>query len=239
MIRMAKLTARIDVATAYTGSEKVPPLVEAAINAQAYSKVDFDLWKNVVHVVISDEAVMKAAHDIMALNVNDAAKELARMENKQIADEMATATEVAGADWGTDTNDPFDNITPVLATIMDNGYTPSHIAMHPLAWADFISNSNVQKYVQAGMLTIPMEGRGKLALPIFPDLEIVVDHSLLNTSCFIVAAQAPALVLGDGPTESAKYRNEPSGYDAFIIRQWLQPKLVLAGSIREITGIHA
>lgn len=65
----------------------------------------------------------------------------------------------AGSDWGTDTNDLFDDITPVLASIMGNGYTPTHIAMHPLAWADFISNSNVQKYVQAGMLTIPREGR--------------------------------------------------------------------------------
>lgn len=236
---MAKLTARIDVATAYTGSEKVPPLVEAAINAQAYTKVDFDLWKNVVHVVVSDEAVMKAAHDILALNVNDAAKELSRMENSQIATEMATATEVAGSDWETDTNDPFDDITPVIATILENGYTPSHIAMHPLAWADFISNSNVQKYVQAGMLTIPREQRGQLALPIFPDLEIIVDSALLNTSCFIVAGQGPALVLGAGPTESAKYRNEPAGYDAFIIRQWLQPQLVLSNAIRELTGVHA
>ena len=189
-------------------------------------------------MVISDEAAMKAAHDIMALNTNDAAKEIARMENSQIATELATATEVAGADWG-GANDPFDDITPILAIIMGNGYTPSHIAMHPLVWADFISNAEVQKYVQAGMLTIPREQRGALALPIFPDLEIVVDHSLLNTSCFIVAAQAPALVLGGGPTESAKYRNEPAGYNAFIIRQWLQPQLVLAGALREITGVHA
>jgi hypothetical protein len=79
----------------------------------------------------------------------------------------------------------------------------------------------------------------KVVLPIFPDLNIVVDHSLLNTSCYIVSQTAPALALGEGPTESAKYRDEPRGYVAFIIRQWLQPRLVLAGAVREITGVHA
>lgn len=88
------------------------------------------------------------------------------------------------------------------------------------------------------MLTIPREQRGELALPIFPDLAIVVDSTLLDTACYIVSQTAPSLVLREGQTESAKYRNEPSGYDAFIIRQWLQPELVLAGAIREITGVH-
>ncbi len=236
---MAKLTARVDVATAITGVEKVPPLTEAEIRAESYTNVNFDLWKNVVHVVVSDEASMKAAHDIMALQTSDGAKELARMENAQIAAELAKATETSGADWGSDSNDPFQDLTPVIAAILGKGYSPSHIAMHPLVWADFISNENVQKYVQAGMLTIPREQRGTLSLPVFPELEILVDSTLLSTSCFVVASQAPALVLGEGPTESAKYRNEPAGYNAFIIRQWLQPQLVLADATREITGVHA
>ena len=56
-IRMDSLTARIDVATALTGQEKVPALIEAEIAAESYTAVDFELWKNVVHVVISDDWV--------------------------------------------------------------------------------------------------------------------------------------------------------------------------------------
>ena len=74
-IRMDSLTARIDLATALSGQEKVPPMVEAEVASEAYSPVDFDLWKNVVHVVISDEAAKKAAHDILGLHVEDAARE--------------------------------------------------------------------------------------------------------------------------------------------------------------------
>ena len=46
-VRMDSLTARVDIATSLAGQEKVPPLVEAEISAEAYSAVDFDLWKNV------------------------------------------------------------------------------------------------------------------------------------------------------------------------------------------------
>ena len=84
-IRMDSLTARIDIATALTGQEKVPALVEAEIAAESYTAVDFELWKNVVHVVISDEAAKKAAHDLLNLHVDDAARDISRMENKQIA----------------------------------------------------------------------------------------------------------------------------------------------------------
>jgi hypothetical protein len=39
------------------------------------------------------------------------------------------------------------------------------------------------------------------------------------------------MVFGEGPTEAAKYRDEKAGYDAYIIRQWLEPSLVLDASI--------
>ena len=54
IIPMVKLVANFDVATKLTGQEKVPPMVEAEISAEDYSRVAFDLWKNVVHVVVSD-----------------------------------------------------------------------------------------------------------------------------------------------------------------------------------------
>jgi hypothetical protein len=65
------------------------------------------------------------------------------------------------------------------------------------------------------------------------------DFACLSTSAFVLSRAAPALVLGEGPTEAALYRDEKAGYDAYIIRQWLEPKLVLAGAIRELTGVHA
>jgi len=233
-VRMDSLTARVDIATSLTGQEKVPPLVEAEISAEAYSAVGFDLWKNVVHVVLSDEARKKAAHDILGLHVSDAARDLARMENKQIDEEMDGATDVAGSDWG-GANNPYDDINPVISAIEGNGYPVDAIVAHPLVWGDFFSNDDVK----GTLVGQKMPGGKVFPVPGLPGVTGYSDHVCLNTSVFVVSTRAPALVFGEGPMEAARYRDEKAGYDAYIIRQWLEPKLVLGDAIRELTGVHA
>ena len=235
IVRMPNLTARVDIATALAGQEKVPPLVEAEISAEAYTGVSFDLWKNVVHVALSDEAVKKAAHDILGLNVSDAARDLARMENKQIDEVLDTALDVAGADWGDTTKNPYNDILGVLNTINGAGYKVDAIAAHPLVWGDFFGNPFVKGQLQGEVLP----SGDVFSVPGLPGVKGYSDFQLLSTSAFVLSTSAPAIVLGDGPIEAAKYRNEKAGYDAYIIRQWLEPKLVLSGAIRELTGVHA
>jgi len=232
---MDSLTARVDVATALAGKEKVPPLVEAEIVAEAYTDVDFDLWKNVVHVAISDEARKKAAHDILGLHASDAARDLARMENKQIDEALDGATDIAGADWGDTTKNPYNDIVAVMTTIEGAGYPVDAIVAHPLVWGDFFGNPFVKGQLQGQV----MPGGRVFSVPGLPGVTGYSDFSCLNTIAFVLSRAAPALVLGEGPTEAARYRDEKAGYDAYIIRQWLQPKLVLAGAIRELTGVHA
>jgi len=243
-VRMDSLTARVDIATALAGEEKVPAMIEAEIASEAYTKVDFDLWKNVVHVAISDEAQKKAAHDILGLHVSDAARDLARMENKQIAEELETASEkvsgTAYSDWGaattgvSDTN-PMLAIQASIAYIAGQGYEPDFMAMHPTIWNKFITNTWISELVDTGILKLAPTG-GNFTLPGWPTIEIYVDWSLTETPTaslgpIIGSRSAPAMVLGEGPTEAAKYRNEKAGYDAYIIRQFLEPSLVLDDAI--------
>jgi len=246
LIRMDSLTANVDIATSLTGQEKVPPLVEAELAAEAYTRVSFDLWKNVTHVALSDEAIKKAAHDIMSLHVSDAARELARMENKQIAEEMPDATDqAAGGTWDamttppTSDNNPFDDILTALDTLDGNGYPANWAVMAPKVWKAFITNSYVKDLVDAGIARLGAMG-GDFSIPGYPSVKVLVDHAVTpNTSCYILSDEAPALVMGEGPTEAARYRDEKAGYYAYIIRQWLEPKLVLGDAIRQITGAHS
>ena len=234
-VRMDTLKARVDIATKLTGQEKVPPLVEAEISGQSYTAVDFDLWKNVVHIVISDEARKKAAHDILGIHAADAARDLARMENKQVAEELAGASDVAGSDWGDSGNNPYEDIVGAITTIEGNGYPVDFIAADPLVWADFLSNSHVKgtnrgvQYPEGKIFTVPG----------LPGVTGYCDSTLPNTTAYVGSRQAPALVFGEGPVEAAQYRDEKSGYDAYVIRQWLQPKLVLSDAVQKITGVHA
>ena len=234
-VRMDALTARIDIATKLAGQEKVPPLVEAEIDAEAYTAENFELWKNVVHVAISDEARKKAAHDILGLHVSDGARDLARMENKQIDEALDKATDVAGSDWGNAANNPFDDLNGVISTIEGKGYPVDFMAAHPLTWGDFFSNP----FVRGTLVGVQMPAGRVFPVPGLPGVTGYSDNAILNTICFVGSRAAPAIVLGDGPTEAARYRDEKAGYDAYIIRQWLEPKLVLSDAIRELTGVHA
>lgn len=235
VIAVPQLVMSIDVATKLAGQEKVPPMVEAEVSAQAYSRANFDLWKNVVHVVIADEARKKAAHDLLTLHIEDAARDLARMENKQIATIAETGTEVAGTDWGDVTKNPFNDLTGVITTIKSNGYPADFIAAHPLVWSDFISNP----FVKGTLVGVQMPGGNVFPVPGLPGVIGYSDAVLTSTKAIVGSKRGSAVILGDGPTEAAQYRNEPAGFDAYIIRQWLEPKLCLAGAIRVLTGVHA
>ena len=241
VVAMDNLTMRVDVATALAGKEKVAPLEEAEIVKQAYEAVNFDLWKNVVHVAAADEAQMKAAHGILQMHINDAARDLARMENKQIAEVLEdNITEkvpgTAYADWGAtssgvSTTNPFTAIKASINYIHGKGYPVDFMALHPTIYGKFIENTWVRELVKAGLSSLSKDG-GYFTMPGYPTIRIITDFALTETPTSTVgpiigSSAAPAAVLGKGPTMAAQYRNEPAGYDAYIIRDWLEPKVVL------------
>lgn len=239
-IAMDNLTMRIDVATTLAGQEKVPPLVEAEISKNAYTAVNFDLWKNVVHVAAADEAQMKAAHPILNISIQDGARDIARMENKQIAEilEGNITEKVAGSvysDWGAQTSgvsdtNPFDAIGASVGYIEETkGYPVNFMAMHPTLYRKFILNTWVRELVHAGMATLGANG-GSFTLPGYPDIRVVRDIALTETptaSVGPIVGNIGAGVLGLGPTMAAAYRDEKAGYDAYIVRTWLEPKVVI------------
>ena len=236
-----KLIARVDVGETYEGSEKVPSLVEPEIVKPNLTPVEFELWKNEVHIVVSDEAGMISGHDAMVPQVNGEGSELARMENSQIKEIAETAAGIGGQDWGDPTKNPFDDIGGAMDVIEDASkgkYAVDFLAAHPRAWLDFFSNPFVRGVPG---LKQALESESSMSFPV-PGLPGVTGFSarvLTNTICLVGSTRAPALVFGNGPTEGAMYRGETGGYNAWIIRQYLEPKLVKADAIRRLTGVHA
>jgi len=245
-VAMNKLAMRIDVATALAGQEKVAPMVEAEISKEAYSKVDFALWKNVVHLAVADESEMRTSHALLSISTADAAEDLVRMENSQIATIAEACTEkVAGtvySDWSAKTNnvsdtDPMVAVLKSMSYILGKGYSPSFLAMHPTIWEGFVLNTIIADYVDKGIMVLSADG-GYFQLPGYPRMDIIVDHALTETPDAthgpLVGAAGKGIFLGQGPTAAAKYRDEKAGYDAYIIRQWLEPKIVIQDAIDKI-----
>ena len=47
-------------------------------------------------------------------------------------------------------------------------------------------------------------------------------------------SHALAIVLGQCPVEAAQYRDEKAGYDAYVIRQYMEPQLVIDDAVDKI-----
>ena len=234
VIRLDHLIGDVPIATKLVGSTKVPEYVEARISAQSYTKTSFDLWKNVVHVAMSRESQAKANYDILKMHVDDAAREMAKMENDQIATAMDSGTSQAGADWG-GTNDPADDVMAAITAIEDAemGWEADYMAVHPLVYADLVSNAEVKKYMELG--TVVATGQ----LPKFCGLPILRDPGLTNTKAYVIAKNAPAIILGDGPEMVEEYNGGPAFYDGYAIAKFLEPKMIQDDAEIMITGVHA
>jgi hypothetical protein len=257
---MGKLTQRFFVASQSSAHRKVAKGQEPDLNLLSYLAVNMELWLNASHVAEFYEDQLEAAVPIMSIDTDDAAGALRYARDLDIATELALATEISPThDWGemttapTSDHDPLIDIGAALATLTGGGSgngkvvaNPSFLAMAPDVWADFVSNSYITKYLQAGQIQIPGPGSpvGSLGLPMFPNLRIVVHGSLTpTTSAFLVDPRY--FILGQGPTQSVGYTNDLKRVEGHVLYEYLQPKLVTDQSatytvgVREITGVHA
>jgi len=76
-------------------------------------------------------------------------------------------------------------------------------------------------------------------VPGYPSIKVITDYGLTATSTGSVGplvgdSSAPGVVLGLGPVEAAQYRDEKAGYDAYVIRQYMEPQLVIDDAIDKI-----
>jgi len=222
--------------TTLTAQEKVPILEEPEISGAKFTPIDFDLWKNAVLIVMAREArYIPGGTDAMRIQVDDSARALAASENSQIKTIAEDVEDVTGADWGTDVN-PYVNIEAAMDEIQP--YPVDFIAASPFVWLDFFSNDKVKGTGQPIATPEGLMG-GVFTVPGLPGVKGISEASLTATIALVGSTRAPALMFADGPNESARFANELAGYDAFIVRQWLEPKLVVADAIRKVTGVHA
>jgi hypothetical protein len=235
VVRIPHLTADIRTATTYSGSEKVPELVEADIKSHTYSKASFDLWKNVVHLAVSLEAKLKSDIDVMGLQISDAAKELARMENSQIATIIeAGATSGTGYVWddksnGISDHDPVFDILTAEDTIFGYGYDPNKLAMNHTQYIHLVTNTHITSLLERG--TIVKTG----ILPAVAGYPLLIDNGITADHVYLVAKGAPASILGEGPEVAVKYGDDdPRFFTGYAVAKFLEPKVTVATGVVDI-----
>lgn len=239
-IAVPKLQLKIPVATKYGASKKVPELVEAGVKQSDWTIASFDLWKNVAHVVASDEASLKGTIEPLAFNIDVAAGSLAKAANEQLVTEIETFTTAAKGDWGVlnagndfSLRNPLDDITAEFVTITNNDFRPNTITLHPRVASDYLSNTFINGYAQA----LDRKLMGVFPLDKFPGITAVVDPGFTNTVATLY--DKSTMLLGEGPTVAEQYRNVNAGANGYIIRQFLQPLKVTNNAGRKMTSVSA
>jgi len=222
---------------------KVPELDEAELISHTESRSTQVLYKNVGHIAISEEADMKQSHPTMQLRQDKTMKDMARLINSQIATVLATATDVAGADWGAvsgtppdSSNNPINDIQNVMTTIEGNGFNVDYVAGHDRPITDLLTNKFIRGRGNVGIGTDVLGknvGIRELGIP----AEIVKDQALPNTTALV--GSKDAVWLGQGATIVANYLNDQAGYRGWLVKQWWLPYLAQAGAVRELTGVSA
>lgn len=242
-ISMPNLVGQIDyISTKLAAEAKVPELVEANVRGSAYTRVNFDLWKNVTHLVKSDKAMKQSSHPIMDIDIEQAGRSIAKLRNTQIKTVLEAADSgTGGSDWGIQTttgqsdNDPLVDILGAVKTIRAADFDPNFIALDDQVWQEYLTNSFVKESHQR-ILQDPLTLA--VTLPGYPNIKVVVDSAMTDTIA-VVGDNREWGVLGDGPKEVAQYRNESAGFDAWIIRDWMEVKEINDAALVKLTAVTA
>jgi hypothetical protein len=239
----AKLAGTLDsLADFVSYAEKVRQLESPELTKLEFGSLSFELWKNVTKITRADESRMKLGdtHAFSNWQTQQAGTEDARMENSQITEVLLTATEISGSDWGSDTTNPADDITAAIEAIQTatkKRYVVDYVLANFGVWADYVSNPHT--HTMPG-LRQSIESQSVTSFPLLPGITGFCDSQMLPSDVAIIGCRfAPSVALVDGPVQSASYRDESAGGEAYYFTHWLQPILALPDTIRRITGVHA
>jgi len=89
-VPVPKLQLKVPIAEKYAASRKVPELVAADQKNNDFTSVEFDLFKNVVNILESDESQMKGTILPLNFEIDQAAGALGEAANDQIIAEIRT-----------------------------------------------------------------------------------------------------------------------------------------------------
>jgi hypothetical protein len=238
-----KLTGTLDSLEDFVSyAEKVRKLESPELTKLVFGSLSFELWKNVTKITRADESRMKLGdtHAFSNWQTQQAGTEDARMENSQIGEVLLTATEISGSDWGSDATNPADDITAAIEAIQTASkkrYIVDYVIANFAVWADYVSNPHTHT---APGLRQSIESQSVMSFPLLPGITGFCDSQTLPNDVAIIGCRfAPSVALVDGPVESALYRDESAGGEAYYFTHWLQPILALPDTIRKITGVHA
>ena len=244
------LVVTLDRFTEGTVQAKVGEMQPPDLISHEESRITKVLYKNIGHIAETEEARLMALHDTMGLRQEKTIKDMNRLLNAQICEEINTMSTAkgnlvqAGADWGAHSaasagapdsvNNPIDDIQNAMTIIEGNGFNTDYIAMHDRVLNDISTNKFILGRGNEGAKTEHLQSHS-IKYGGIPT--IVKDQAFANTNATV--GNKGAVYLAEGPTVVAAYDEDVIGYRGWLIKQWRLPFIVEPEAIIQVTGVSA
>lgn len=237
-VPVPKLQGRVPIAGKFKASAKVPEGVEPTQKKSTYSNATFALWKNVVDLEATLESQIQGEFSPLSFDIDQAAYALTEVENDQIVEAIESFTTSSEASWaaqsgGVSTNNPTEDITPLLDTLQGLNARPKLIATNSLVAGAYLSNSWIK-----GQMLAPMSQMlgGLYPVPLYPGLQFLIDQKFTNTKATLYDPMG--MLLGEGPTVAEEYRAPRASKTGYIIRKFIQPLKASNNFGRTMTSVR-
>jgi len=235
----------VDQWSGFGASVDVGEGVEPLTKKGAFTRTEYALKKDAIHIGVTDEGQMRFDRDMYAQNIRQGGQALRIAKNQKIATELETATNATGTfgDWlafsagGNRTRDAARDIFKGAAEIEANGGIPNTVASHSRVFNDFIANtqlgpggfgSSVEQKFGTNIVT---------NLPQLSGFTWYIDN--FKTATLATVYDKSAVLLMQGPTKVEQYRDSKKGLNGYIARDWNAVKIIDGTRIRNIPGVSA
>jgi len=229
------------------GVRDVGELEEAPVSAQDWDTIERTLKKNVTHIALSEESRMSADFNVWNEHVQDAAEEIARLENLDVKDVLEDdsnwLTYTDTGDWTDDTDDPFKDIMAAATEMRTwdetdddhaRGFNPDTLLLDPGSYSTLLSNEKVVKRLERGATA---EGE----VQSLAGMNIAMDQTLDDTDeqVYLLDTNSQGIVLFDGPRLVRDYQEPKAFFDGYNIADFLWVEPVLDEAIIAIQDIES
>lgn len=248
VINTPYIEIKLDTWTGFDIKTDIPIGAEIPSDQGAYTRQTIVLKMDGAHIARYDELDMKPFyHDIWRDNLENIGRRMVKAKAQKVATELETATGIASADWSAFTTDhnttnPATAIAGAAAAIIANDGRPSKTALDPLVLQEYLTNTNINSPIQGtqrlgGTAELNDIVSGAAFTTTLPKVGLSAFVDSLMTDTVLVIWDDEAVILGQGPTGTARYRDEHHRAEGYYAKDYNVVKIVQSGKIRKLTGI--
>jgi len=204
---------------------------EAPLDVEQYSGFNIKPYKYGVRIGVTDEMMEDSLFDIISMNLETAAYEIAQNEEALIISTLDTAsgqtdsTQVTGG-----ATISVSNITDGMKGVEEESYTCTHMIVGTEVAADL---RNIDTFVEADKAGISDPSK-RLIGKIF-EMKVIVSNNVAAKYAYIVDRSHAFIIVDKRPVRVERYKDTGRGVEYAVVTQRFGTRYLRSGAVARIT----